>query len=51
VKQAVAKLDAEINLDKMLRIADTMERIAKAMNDLASIEQSGKLGKIIQAVK
>jgi len=51
VSQAVLKLDKTINLDKMLRIADTMERIANAMNALALIEQSGKLDRIIKAIK
>jgi len=48
---AMQSLDKGMNLDKLERQAELLERIAIAMQSLVALEQTGTLEKVIKAMK
>jgi hypothetical protein len=51
LSNGLLKLEKSANFDKLDRYVVLLERAASAMKTLADIEQSGKLDKIIEALK
>lgn len=51
LNSAMQTLDKNMNLDKLQRQAELLERIATAMSSLVELEKSGSLERIIRAMK
>lgn len=51
LSQGMARIEKAANFDRLERYAVLLERAAKAMNELAELEQSGRLEKIANAIK
>ena len=49
--QGLARIEKAANFDRLERYTVLLERAAKAMNELAVLEQSGRLEKIANAIK
>lgn len=45
------KLDQSINVDRLERQVQLLERVADAMERLNSLQQTGRLNKILEAIK
>ena len=51
LNSAMQTLDKNMNLDKLQRQAELLERIATAMSSLVELERSGSLERIVKAMK
>ena len=51
LNSAMQTLDKNMNLDKLQRQAELLERIANAMSSLVELEKSGSLERIVKAMK
>ena len=51
LNSAMQTLDKNMNLDKLQRQAELLERIATAMSSLVELEKSGSLERIVKAMK
>jgi hypothetical protein len=50
LSDGLSKVEKVANFDRLERYANMLERIERALSSLAELEQSGKLGKITQAL-